>query len=131
MGHQGRPVRIEGRPEHAHAHHQDLDLFALRLDLGRDTLGRGDVDDLAAIDGVSAVYPRMRLTVPALASIAAGLAYTAGPRPIAYSPLGELFVLLFFGVVCGLTIWAGPQYWAVFWAARQTACAVAGIARSS
>jgi hypothetical protein len=46
----------------------DLDLFALRLDLGRDTLGRGELDDLAAIDGVSAVYPRMRLTVPALAS---------------------------------------------------------------
>ncbi len=34
-----------------------------------------------------------------LAAVAAGAAYTSGPFPIAYSPLGELFVLLFFGVV--------------------------------
>lgn len=34
-----------------------------------------------------------------LLSVAAGLAYTGGPRPIAYSATGELFVWLFFGVV--------------------------------
>lgn len=34
-----------------------------------------------------------------LASIAAGAAYTAGRRPVAYSGWGELFVVLFFGVV--------------------------------
>ena len=33
-----------------------------------------------------------------LASIAAGAAYTAGRRPVAYSGWGEVFVILFFGV---------------------------------
>lgn len=46
----------------------DLDLFALRLDLGRDALDRAALEGLGAIDGVDAVYPKMRLTVPALAS---------------------------------------------------------------
>jgi len=38
-----------------------------------------------------------------LASIAAGVAYTAGPWPLAYHGMGDLFVFLFFGVVavCG------------------------------
>jgi 1,4-dihydroxy-2-naphthoate octaprenyltransferase len=34
-----------------------------------------------------------------LASIAAALAYMGGPRPIAYTPLGETVVFLFFGIV--------------------------------
>jgi 1,4-dihydroxy-2-naphthoate octaprenyltransferase len=34
-----------------------------------------------------------------LASVVAGAAYTSGPLPIAYTPLGELFVLVFFGVI--------------------------------
>jgi 1,4-dihydroxy-2-naphthoate octaprenyltransferase len=38
-----------------------------------------------------------------VASVIAGIAYTGGPKPIAYSASGELFVLLFFGVIatCG------------------------------
>ena len=55
--------RLEVAPRGA-----DLDLFALRLDLGRDALSESDLQDLAAIDGVSSVYPKMRLTAPALAS---------------------------------------------------------------
>ncbi len=34
-----------------------------------------------------------------LASVAAALAYMGGPRPIAYTPLGELMVFIFFGLV--------------------------------
>ena len=46
----------------------DIDLFALRLDLGGDTLDETDLQLLRAIPGVEAVFPKMRLIVPALAS---------------------------------------------------------------
>lgn len=39
------------------------------------------------------------IVVIGVASIAAGAAYTAGRRPVAYSGWGELFVIVFFGVV--------------------------------
>lgn len=39
------------------------------------------------------------ILVLGLFSVLAGLAYSAGPRPIGYSASGELFVWLFFGVV--------------------------------
>lgn len=38
-----------------------------------------------------------------LCSIAAGLAYTGGSRPISFTALGELFVLVFFGLVAVAT----------------------------
>ncbi|MBX3675755.1 MAG: 1,4-dihydroxy-2-naphthoate polyprenyltransferase [Rhodocyclaceae bacterium] len=38
------------------------------------------------------------ILVLGLASLAAGWAYSGGPKPISHSALGELFVLLFFGV---------------------------------
>jgi len=41
-----------------------------------------------------------------LASIAAAVAYTAGPFPLGYNGLGDLFVMLFFGFVAvGGTVW--------------------------
>lgn len=50
------------------------------------------------------------LLVLGLCSIAAGWGYTGGPRPIAYTPLGELFVLIFFGwAAVGGTYWLHAQ----------------------
>lgn len=46
----------------------DLNLLALKLEFGKDTMDEATVAKLADIDGVAAVYPKMRLLVPALAS---------------------------------------------------------------
>lgn len=62
---------------------------------------------LAAVSGSMLVVERgAALAVIGVASIAAGLAYSIGPRPIAYSALGEGWVVLFFGPVAVV----GTQY---------------------
>jgi 1,4-dihydroxy-2-naphthoate octaprenyltransferase len=62
---------------------------------------------LAALGGVYLIavggWPILLL---GLASIASGWAYTGGPRPISYSPYGELFVIAFFGLGA-----VGGTYW--------------------
>ena len=46
-----------------------------------------------------------------LLSIVSGWAYTGGRLPIAYTPLGELFVIAFFGVgAVGGTYWLCTAY---------------------
>lgn len=53
-----------------------------------------------------------------VASVAAGAAYTAGPRPIAYSGWGEAFVIVFFGLVA-----VGGMYYLHTGTANATALA--------
>ncbi|MTJ81899.1 MAG: 1,4-dihydroxy-2-naphthoate polyprenyltransferase [Telmatospirillum sp.] len=61
---------------------------------------------LATLAGVGLVYMGgWPILILGLASLVAAWAYTGGPRPIAYTPLGELFVMIFFGLgaVAGTT----------------------------
>lgn len=55
---------------------------------------------LAALCGIPLLYRGgWPMLIIGLASIVAAYAYTGGPYPLAYHGLGELFVIVFFGVV--------------------------------
>jgi len=63
-----------------------------------------------ALAALAGIYLVMLGGWPILAlgavSVLAGWAYSAGPRPISHTPLGELFVLAFFGIAAvGGTVW--------------------------
>lgn len=65
-----------------------------------------------------------------LFSVAAGLAYTGGPRPIAYSATGELFVWLFFGIVAVMGSYYLQTFhftWAAFVAANMVGLPAAAV----
>ncbi len=102
------PARVvaEGLIPAAHVRHAALLSFALALCCGIYLVWLGG-------------WP---ILIIGLLSLAAGYAYTGGPYPIAYGPFGELFVLLFFGVLAV----AGSAYLqAGMWSA---AAVVAGMA---
>jgi 1,4-dihydroxy-2-naphthoate octaprenyltransferase len=68
-----------------------------------------------------------------LASILAGLAYTAGPSPLAYNGFGDLFVMLFFGFTAvGGTVYVQMQsipteVWFAAGAVGSTITALLGV----
>jgi 1,4-dihydroxy-2-naphthoate polyprenyltransferase len=62
------------------------------------------------------------ILVIGLVSLVCGYAYTAGPYPLAYKGLGELFVILFFGIVAvagTFYLHAGTFSWGVLIAGLQ------------
>jgi 1,4-dihydroxy-2-naphthoate polyprenyltransferase len=74
------------------------------VDPGRVKLAAGLAFLVAAVAGLAlSIAVDLRLLLVGAAAIAAAIGYTGGPRPYGYSGLGELAVLVFFGIVatCG------------------------------
>ncbi len=83
---------------------------------------------LALLTGVWLVWHGgWPILVLGIASIAAGLAYTGGPRPIAYSGTGEAFVFVFFGLVAVLGTYY-LQTFAVTWGGVLAASMIGALA---
>lgn len=69
------------------------------------------------------------LAVGLLCALAAW-AYSGGPWPIAYTPLGEVQVFIFMGLIqvgLGTYVHTGALAWPVLWAALPVGCLVAAI----
>lgn len=67
------------------------------------------------------------VAVIGIASILSGIAYTAGPYPLGYNGLGDIFVLVFFGfvAVCGTVFVQAGQLPALAWLASVPVGALA------
>jgi 1,4-dihydroxy-2-naphthoate octaprenyltransferase len=83
-----------------------------------------------AVGAPLAIHAGPVVALVGLASVLAALAYMGGPRPIAYTPFGELVVFIFFGLVAVLATYflhagpGGPTVWLAAAAIGSHAAAV-------
>jgi 1,4-dihydroxy-2-naphthoate octaprenyltransferase len=69
----------------------------------------------AALLGLFLIYRGgWPILLAGVASLAAGWAYSGGPRPVSHTPLGEAFVLVFFGwVAVAGSYWLQSAQWSI------------------